>query len=88
MIWRETQNYNDDYFCSCKVQGFNLSNTKEIIYANLRSIMRPLLHSQKIPVATSPQTLEDFLEDSGKEENDSEEDLLSVTSQKFYHHQN
>ena len=55
MVWREPQNLADDC-CGCltNITGFKASSRKRIKYPNLRSAMRPVPHSDDLPVATPP----------------------------------
>ena len=53
MIWREPANHVDDrYFCSVNVAGFSSKNKSKINYPNISSAMRPVPHSDNIPVPT------------------------------------
>ena len=62
MIWHEQTNHTDDcYFCSVKVTGFNKRNEKEIIYPNMISAIRPVLHNSEIPVPEAPKNLEEIV---------------------------
>ena len=55
MVWREPRNHADDcYFCLTNVTGSNASSRKKIKYPNLRSAMRPVPHSDDLPVPTPP----------------------------------
>ena len=55
MVWRELRNHADDcYFCLTNITGFNASSRKMIKYPNLRSAMRPVPHSDDLPVPTPP----------------------------------
>ena len=55
MVWREPQNYADDcHFSITNITGFNASSRKKIKYPNLRSAMRPVPHSDDLPVPTTP----------------------------------
>ena len=55
MVWREPRNHADDcYFCLTNITGFNASSRKKIKYPNLRSAMRPVPHSDDLPVPTPP----------------------------------
>ena len=55
MVLREPWNYADDcYFCLTNITGFNASSRKKIKYPNLRSAMRPVPHSDDLPVPTPP----------------------------------
>ena len=53
MVWREPRNHADEcYFCLTNITGFNASSRKKFKYANLRSAMRPVPHSDDLPVPT------------------------------------
>ena len=55
MVLREPRNHADDcYFCLTNITGFNASSRKKIKYPNLRSAMRPVPHSDDLPVPTPP----------------------------------
>ena len=55
MVWRELRNHGSDcYFCLTNITGFNASSRKKIKYPNLRSAMRPVPHSDDLPVPTPP----------------------------------
>ena len=41
-----------NYFCLTNITGFNASSRKKIKYLNLRSAMRPVPHSDDLPVPT------------------------------------
>ena len=75
MVWREPRNHADDcYFCLTNITGFNASSRKKIKYRNLRSAMRPVPHSDDLPVPTPPVN-KDLLS-SSDEEMPSREDYL------------
>ena len=51
MVWREPKNHVDDcYFCLVNVKGFNKKNKQHLQYPNIHSAMRPINHSDKVPV--------------------------------------
>ena len=53
MVWRGPRNHADDcYFCLTNITGFNASSRKRIKSPNLRSAMRPVPHSDDLPVPT------------------------------------
>ena len=55
MVWREPRNHADDcYFCLTNITGFNASSRKKIKYLNHRSAMRPVPHSDDLPVPIPP----------------------------------
>ena len=75
MIWREQRDHTTDcYFCMTSVKGFNGKNKKSITYPNLPSAIRPIAHSDDIPVPTPPVSLPDS--DSTSSDGDSNEDNL------------
>ena len=79
MVWREPWNHADDcYFCLTNITGFNASSRKKIKYPNLRSAMRPVPHSDDLPVPTSPVN-KDLLP-SSEEEMPSREDSAESIS--------
>ena len=58
MIWREPTNHvTDCYFCMTKVRGFSKKNKHKIAYPLPPSAMRPVPHSDGIPVPDPPATL-------------------------------
>ena len=51
MIWREPQNHlNDCYFCAVKIVGLNQKKRRSITYPSLPSAIRPVPHSDDLPV--------------------------------------
>ena len=51
MIWREPQNHFDDcYFCAINLKGINRKNRKHLKYPSLPSAIRPVPHSEEVPV--------------------------------------
>ena len=55
MVWREPRNHADVcYFCLTNITGLNASSRKKIKYPNLWSAMRPVPHSDDLPVPTPP----------------------------------
>ena len=77
MVWREPRNHADDcYFCLTKITGFNASSRKKIKYPNLRSAMRPVPHSDDLPVPTPPVNKDLF--SSSDEEMPSREDSANI----------
>jgi len=52
MVWREPQGHrNDCYFCAMKTKGINRKNRNSLTYPNLDSAIRPVPHSEELPVA-------------------------------------
>lgn len=51
MVWREPQNHIDDcYFCLTNITGFNSKTKSAIQYPNLPSAIRPVSHSDEVPI--------------------------------------
>lgn len=51
MVWREpTDHVSDCYFCLVNSKGIGKKNRHSIIYPNLLSAIRPVLHSEELPV--------------------------------------
>ena len=79
MVWREPRNHADDcYFCLTNITGFNASSRKKIKYPNLRSAMRPVLHSDDLLVPTPPIN-KDFLSSSDEEMPSTEDSAESIS---------
>ena len=71
MVWREQKNHYDDcYFCMVKTEGFNAKNKNKIVYPDLESARRPVLHCKEVPVPvfTHLPDLESDIADSYQEE--------------------
>ena len=79
MVWRELRNHADDcYFCLTKITGFYASSRKKIKYPNLRSAMRPVPHSDDLPVPTPPVN-KDLLSSSDEEIPSREDSAESIS---------
>ena len=79
MVWRELRNHADDcYFCLTNITGFNTSSRKKIKYPNLRSAMRPVPHSDDLPVPTHPVN-KDLLSSSDEEMPSREDSAESIS---------
>ena len=51
MVWREPKNhYSDCYFCETKTKGINRKNRNSVSYPSLDSAIRPVPHSEELPV--------------------------------------
>ena len=51
MIWREPKDHlTDCYFCKVNVMGYSTKNKHKIVYPNLNSAMRPVPHSESLPI--------------------------------------
>ena len=58
MVWREPTNHTDDcYFCLNPPikAGLSMKKRRTGQYPNLRSAIRPILHSDSLPVPTPPE---------------------------------
>ena len=79
-LWREQANHSDDcYFCSVDFNGFNKRNKKVLVYPNLKSDIRPLLHSSELRVPHPPNTLDKFIQSDEEEDPvNSQEDSGSI----------
>ena len=79
MVWRESRNHADDcYFCLTNITGFNASSRKKIKYPNLRSAVRPVPHSDGLPVPT-PLVNKDLLSSSNEEMPSREDSAESIS---------
>ena len=79
MVRREPRNHADDcYFCLTNVTGFNGSSRKKIKYPNLQSAMRPVPHSDDLPVPTPPVN-KDLLSSSDEEMPSREDSVESIS---------
>ena len=51
MIWREPQNhFNDCYFCTVSIAGLNQKKCQSVTYPRLPSVIRPVPHSDELPI--------------------------------------
>ena len=83
MVWREPRNHADDcYFCLSDITGFNASSRKNIKYPNLRFAMRPVLHSDDLPVPT-PAVNKDLLSSTDEEMPSREDSAESISLKDF-----
>lgn len=75
MIWREpTSHVNDCYFCMTKIQGFSKKSKQNIEYPNLPSALRPVPHSDDVPVPNPPTEFSSSSSDSESTQPGSEDD--------------
>jgi hypothetical protein len=73
MIWREPENHSNDFcFCCCDVKGYNCKNKKVILYPNLPSALRPVVHGPEVPVPQPTEILEDASTNSSDSGGDKE----------------
>ena len=79
MVWREPRNHVDDcYFCLTNISGFNASSRKKIKYLNHRSAMKPVPHSDDLPVPI-PTVNKDLLSSSDEEMPSREDSAESIS---------
>ena len=84
LVWREQKDHcTDCYFCLVKTSEFNKKNKSKIEYPNLMPAIRPMPHSDEIPVRVLEQLppwedLSDVEERSGSNDEDFEIDEDSV----------
>ena len=77
----DTPDVDDCYFCLVNVKGFNKKNKQHLQYPNIHSAMRPIPHSDEVPVpifTKLPDIDEDQLRSSTSSSNsddDEEEDI-------------
>ena len=61
-IWREPKDHSSDcYFCRTNIKGFTSKTKCKVVYQDLISAMRPVLHSEEYPV---PKCGNDCLSDT------------------------
>ena len=64
MLWREQKNHHDDcYFCMTNVLGMNKNNRHKWKYPNISSAIRPMPHSDSVPIPISHQAIQESEED-------------------------
>ena len=52
MVWREQKDhYSDCYFCRIKTKGINRKNRNLLTYPSLDSAIRPVPHSEELPIS-------------------------------------
>jgi hypothetical protein len=74
VVWREPKYHSDDcYFCCCDVKGYNSKNKKVILYLNLPSALRPVIHGPEVPVPQPTKILEDASTNSSDSSGDDDE---------------
>ena len=84
MIWREQKNHVDDcYFCLINMKGYNRKNKHHVSYPNLDSALRPIPHSDQIPVPafTNLPELEEegFISSSDQSQGEEDVDFQSAS---------
>jgi hypothetical protein len=65
VIWKESKYHIDNcYICCCDVKGYNSKNKKVILYPNLPSVLRCVVHGPEVPVPQRTEILENASTDS------------------------
>ena len=68
MIWRQQKDhFTDCYFCVTKIAGITSKTKKTIKYPNLPSAVRPVPHSDELPIPVPPENWSSDSENSGDE---------------------
>ena len=68
LVWQEPKDHcNDYYFCAVKIKGINRKNRNSLRHSNLDCVIRPVPHSEELPVFEGLPQLESSL--SSEEEN-------------------
>ena len=58
MVWREPQDHSSDcYFCITQIKGISSKSKHTVKYPNLPSAMRPVPHSENLPIPHPPTHL-------------------------------
>ena len=72
MIWREPTNHATDcYFCMTNVKGMNKKNKNKIKYLDILSAIRPVPHSDDLPIPIPPLQLVELSESEFDDDRDS-----------------
>lgn len=59
MLWREQFNHeNDCYFCLSNIKGATMAKRQSIVYANVSTVTKTVLHSDALPVPPLSRTHE------------------------------
>ena len=81
MVWREQKDHvSDCYFCLTDVAGHTAKTEKHIVYPDLQSAMRPVKHSEELPILTPPDSYQ-----LDSDESNSDEDAARDVSDADFH---
>jgi len=73
MVWREPKDHTTDcYFCLTQTAGYSSKNKNRIVYPNLPSAIRPVPHSDSLPVPVRVP---------GNDENETDTDTTNESSE-------
>lgn len=82
MIWREPTNHvTDCYFCMTNVKGINKKNKNKIQYPDIPSAIRPVPHSDDLPIPRPPLQLDDLSESESDAASDSDDEYKAAESE-------
>ena len=82
MIWREPTNHATNcYLCMTNVKGINKKNKNKIQYPDIPSAIRPVPHSDDLPIPTPPLQLEDLSESESDADSDSDDVYKAAKSE-------
>ena len=74
MVWRESTNHATDcYFCLTNVKGMNKKNKHKIQYPDVPSAIRPVPHSDNLPIPIAPLQLADLPDTESDRDSDSDD---------------
>ena len=75
MVWREPKDHvKDYYFCLTNIKGIGPKSKHTVKYCNLPSALRPVKHSEELPVPKAPESwsLDEELESTASSSDDTE----------------
>ncbi|GFW64927.1 uncharacterized protein TNCV_391931 [Trichonephila clavipes] len=75
MIWREPKdNSSDCYFCLTNIKGITSKSKHTVVCPDLKSAMRPVPHSEELPIPKHPEhvTLDEESSDSDRSKEEEE----------------
>ena len=73
MVWREQRDHvRNCYFCLADTQGFCHKTRKKILFPSLPSAIRPVAHSDQLPMPKPPVTLPETSAESSQSSSSSE----------------
>ena len=82
MIWREPTNHATDcYFCLTNVKGMNKKNKNKIQYPNIPSALRPVPHSDDLPIPVPAAHLDDLPDTESESPNESDDNYIAADNE-------
>lgn len=89
LVLREPQNYNNCYFCSYNVEGFDSKNKEENVYLIISFAISSVNRGPCIPVPSNPEKIDDehkYFETGFYNNNDNEShDATGSSEFQFFH---